>query len=97
MTKIKELTEKINTKLDSLGLFGGACLAVAQYHLKHYSEKNWEDYCKETGNFRPIFLKPKNAIEAMIDEVSNYKNHGDENLLKFLDWVIDGFAEGFNE
>ena len=98
MTKIKELSEKINTKLDSIGdIMAGACLGLAQHYLEHYSEEDWQDYCKETGNFRPIFFKPKNAIDEMIDEATGYKNQLEENLLKFLDWVIDVFMEGINE
>ena len=96
---IEELKSLLDKKLDDAGeINGGFALGFARFCLKTYSDEDWEDYERETGNKRPYLVPaPKNGLEAMIDQATKLKEDQDENFLNFLIYFIDGFMEGLDE
>tara|TARA_B100000035_G_C20658322_1_gene404157 strand:- start:88 stop:369 length:282 start_codon:yes stop_codon:yes gene_type:complete len=70
-------------------------ISLAMYSVKNYTNKDWEQYEKETGNKRVSF--PKNDIEKMIDKATGFEDENQKNLEKFILYNIDGFEKGLND
>jgi hypothetical protein len=72
-------------------------VAFVEFFLKKYTDEDWEAYEKETGNPRVTILpKPKNGIEAAIDEATGFNKAQDLAKAKFLLWNIVEFEKGIN-
>ncbi len=95
MESNKEIANKINKLLKDNPLAAPA-VVVAEYDYKHYTDQDWKEYQKETGN--PIFIKPATTpFEMLIDKSTGLKKGNDIALLKFLLWYIEGFIQGMEE
>lgn len=95
----EELQSILDKKLEEAGRFcSGAAISFAQYSLKNYSDEDWKDYERDTGNKRPYLVPaPKNGLEAMINQATGLKEDQDRNVLNFLIYFIDGFMEGLED
>lgn len=93
---LKEIFKEINSILEDNPLVAPA-ISLAEYSIKNFSDNDWAEYEKETGNPKCQFREPKTGIELLVDEAVGYKSEKDIAYAKFLLWNIKGFKEGLED
>ncbi len=96
--KLQEELNKADDGMGGLGLHHGMAIAGIRHSIQNYTDKDWEEYEKETKNERVrIPSKPKTAIEAHIDEACCVKEFTDICFLNFAIWFCKNYLKGIKQ
>lgn len=96
MENLQQIVDEINKRIEENNLLIPA-VTYAEYSLKKYTDEDWRYYEEDTGNPRVILSKPKNGIEAAIDEATGFNKAQDLAKAKFLLWNIIEFEKGMGQ